>query len=66
MKLGNSLPSSSLPVNDEIKLSEAIIKLIKNKELREEMGNEGYKRFINNFTLEAMIEQTENIYLNLI
>ncbi|GAB6099423.1 glycosyltransferase family 4 protein [Halanaerocella petrolearia] len=41
-----------------------LLKLINDTKLREKMGQEGYKRVVDKFTIEAMIEQTEKLYFS--
>lgn len=51
---------------DSKDLAETIIKLLKNKKTREEMGKEGKKVIETKFTLEKMVKETEDIYEKLI
>jgi len=48
--------------NDPIQLSDAIIKLINNPELRIKMGNEGYIKFKNHFTIKKFEERIDEIF----
>ncbi|GAB6137356.1 glycosyltransferase family 4 protein [Halanaerobaculum tunisiense] len=43
-----------------------LIKLANNPELREKMGQAGYQRVNKNFTIAAMIEQTEELYFSVL
>lgn len=49
-------------VMNYVKLGEAIIKLCKDKALRIEMGENGYKRVCEKYTLEGFINRYKNIY----
>tara|TARA_Y100001968_G_C19453940_1_gene770816 strand:- start:12648 stop:14960 length:2313 start_codon:yes stop_codon:yes gene_type:complete len=51
-----------VPIRDSKKLSEAILKLIKDKELRERMGIESHKIALNKFSSKIIIPQTLEIY----
>ncbi len=44
------------------KIAKALIKLIKNKELRKEFGKNARERILNNFTEEKMIKEFEKIF----
>ena len=52
-----------IPPNDVDALERAILKLYNNPELRKGMGQKGRKRVENHFTLEKMIQNIENYYL---
>ncbi|AGB42273.1 glycosyltransferase [Halobacteroides halobius DSM 5150] len=41
-----------------------LLKLINNSNLRKKMGQTGYERVLNKFTIEAMIDQTEELYFS--
>lgn len=49
------------PKNSE-KLAEAVLMLIQNKELRIRIGENGYIRFKEKFTIEKMVEKTISVY----
>jgi glycosyltransferase involved in cell wall biosynthesis len=51
-----------VPPKDSDKLAEAIIKLLKDKELRERMGDAGRERFERLFTQERMLGKTFSLY----
>ncbi|MBC7319130.1 glycosyltransferase family 4 protein [bacterium] len=51
-----------VPPKDSLTLARAMEKLIKNKELREYLGEEGNKRYKERFTLEAMVIKTKEVY----
>ena len=53
------------PKNPE-KMAEAIITLLKNKELAKKMGVAGRKRVEEKFSLERMVREYEEIYRNLL
>ncbi|OYT42032.1 MAG: hypothetical protein B6U78_02280 [Candidatus Aenigmarchaeota archaeon ex4484_224] len=46
-------------------LAKAIIKLLKNEQLRKKLGRNARRRFLKYFTLEKMVNQIEKIYLKL-
>jgi len=51
-----------IPPNDPNSLSEALIKLIDNPDLRKNMGQAGRQRIKNELSIERMVERTEEIY----
>lgn len=55
-----------VPPADSGSLTQAIIKLLKNKELRETMGQKGYERVKCHFSYPRMIKKLEAIYDKLI
>lgn len=54
-----------VPPADSESISMAITKLLKDKELKEKMGKAGREFVVKNLTVEAMIDQTEALYLEL-
>ena len=54
-----------VPPKDSKSLAEKIIILLKDKNLREQMGNAGRER-LKDFSIEKMVQETENIYDNLL
>jgi len=55
-----------VPAGDSKVLADAIERLIVDRELREKVGENGYKRFKEEFTVEKMVEKTNEIYKSLI
>ena len=55
-----------VPVGDAKSLSMAVIDLIVNKSKRERIGKEARRRVVEKFSIKKMIEDTENIYYQLI
>jgi glycosyltransferase involved in cell wall biosynthesis len=55
-----------VPAKDSRTLAEAIEVLIVDRGLREMIGENGYKRFREGFTVERMVEKTNEIYKDLI
>lgn len=51
-----------VPVMNHVKMGNALIKLCRDKKLREEMGNNGFKRVSHYYTLEKFINSYKNIY----
>jgi len=51
-----------IDVDDENKFVEKILLLIRNKDLREKMGQLGYKRYIENFSNEVWQNKMEKLY----
>ncbi len=51
-----------VPPKDVKVLKEAIIDLLKNEDLRNKIGERGYIRYKENFTLEKMVEKISKIY----
>lgn len=51
-----------IPPRNSEKLAEAILNLIQNEELRNKLGENGYIRFKENFTIEKMVEKTISVY----
>lgn len=47
-------------------ISEAIIYLINNPDIRERMGHQGYLHYKKNFTLKQQLDRTEDLYCNLL
>lgn len=47
-----------IPINNELATAEAIIRVLQNKAWGEELGENGYKRAIQNHTWEKVIEKT--------
>ncbi|WP_018248127.1 glycosyltransferase family 4 protein [Orenia marismortui] len=46
--------------------AEKIKELVNNSKLRSEMGEAGYKRVLNNYTIETMINKTEKVYYDIV
>ena len=51
--------------NNETKLAEAISKLIENPELRKQLGEKGYQRAINEFSVATYVNKFEKLLLEL-
>ena len=51
--------------NNETKLAEAISKLIENPELRKQLGENGYQRAINEFSVATYVNKFEKLLLDL-
>lgn len=51
-----------VPPKDVKNLAEAILELYRNKELRDKIGERGYVRYKEKFTVEKMVEKTLKIY----
>ena len=62
----NNISGILVPVGDAKSLSLAVIDLIANKSKRERIGKEARRRVVEKFSIEKMIEDTENIYYQLI
>jgi len=54
-----------IPPKSATDLSEAIMKLVNSPETRDRMGREGQKIFLNRFTLDRMVKETESLYSSL-
>lgn len=54
------------PTNDAKTLAERVVNLIKNEKQAERMGKSGKERIVNEFGIERMIQDTENIYMKLL
>jgi glycosyltransferase involved in cell wall biosynthesis len=52
-----------VPSKNSAALSSAILRLLKNDELRERIASKGYIKVMNEFHLNKMIEKTESVYL---
>lgn len=52
--------------NNEKEFADYVIKLLKDKKLREKFGKAGRKRVIDIFSVEQMVKKTENIYKKLL
>lgn len=48
--------------NNQKQLSEALNELIKNQELREQFGNAGYQRAVNEFSIDKYVSSIENLF----
>lgn len=48
--------------NNQKQLSEALNELIKNQELREQFGNAGYQRAVNEFSIGKYVSSIENLF----
>ncbi|MGC8971486.1 MAG: glycosyltransferase family 4 protein [bacterium] len=55
-----------VPPRDSKALASAIEKLIRDDKLRERLAENGYNRFIENFTFEVMVERTKDIYKDIL
>jgi len=55
-----------VPLNDSIKLAEAIQYTLDNKDVRIRMGKEGRKSIIREFSLELTVKRLQNIYENIL
>lgn len=55
-----------VPAKDYLALSKAIERLIQYKELAKKMGENGYNRVKNHFSIEKMVKETEEIYCELL
>ncbi len=53
-------------VEDAKSLAENLLVLIKNKELREEYGRKGYRRFLNKFEVSTTTKELIGIYMRLV
>jgi len=62
----DSITGILVPPGDSYKLAEAIIKLLKDKTLREKMGEFGRKRVEKLFTEERMLQETFTLYEEMI
>jgi len=51
-----------VPPKKPIELSKALIRLLKNGDLRKKMGNAGYKKYQDLFTLERTVRVYQNLY----
>lgn len=51
-----------VPVGDHEQLAKAIMSLLQNPELAQQMGQKGYERVRDHFSLEQMIDKTFSIY----
>jgi glycosyltransferase involved in cell wall biosynthesis len=51
-----------VPPRDEEALADAIVRLLKDPDLRREMGEAGRVRARNLFSLERMVQNTLNVY----
>lgn len=51
-----------IPRGDVEILKDRLLKLINDPSLRVQMGNNGYRRFLSNFTFEHMLEETLKLY----
>jgi glycosyltransferase involved in cell wall biosynthesis len=54
-----------VPASDPDALANAIIRLIEDEELRVKMGNAGRKRVLKHFTIQKMVNKTEQLYQEL-
>ena len=55
-----------VPPKDPTALAEALIRMLENKSLRQEMGNAGHRRVCSRFSLDAKVRQLERTYLALV
>lgn len=51
-----------VPARDEVALAEAVIKLLKDKALRKEMGENGYQKLKKDFSWDGIAEKTIQVY----
>ena len=58
----NSKNGILVPINDPLKLSEAIQYLLDNEDVRTRLGIEGRKLMIQNYSLEATVKKLSRIY----
>ena len=54
------------PSNDAEALADKVFNLINNEDEAKQMGKNGQKRILNEFKVEKMIKETENIYMKLL
>lgn len=64
--VSNGITGILVPPADSGSLAQAIIKLLKNKELRDKMGQKGYERVKESFNYPRMIKELEAMYDGLI
>ncbi len=50
------------PIMDHVRISEGILTLAKNYDMRKEFGQAGYNRVLNNYSFEKFIESYKKIY----
>jgi len=62
----DSLNGSLVSPGDSVALAEAIIRLLKDKELRHRMGVEGRRRIDERFSAEKMVNRIEDIYRSIL
>ncbi|MFC1576942.1 glycosyltransferase [Candidatus Omnitrophota bacterium] len=55
-----------VPVGDPVRLAEAILKVLKDKELAKKLGENGRERVRSRFTIEENVRKTEKVYSELI
>lgn len=55
-----------VPPGDPESLASAIVKLLKDRDLREKMGEAGMEYVVKNLTVEAMVDKTEKLYYGLL
>ena len=52
------------PVKDTVRLAESVCKILENDQKREDLGKNGQNFVLNNFSLQKMVDRTEEIYLD--
>lgn len=62
----NSITGEIVPPGDSEKLADAIEKLVGDEKIRLAMGEKGYERVIEKFTMEKNIREIEKVYLELL
>ncbi len=62
--IGSEKEGILVPPQNSVALSSAIIHLLEDKELSKKLAEAGYKKVLNEFNLNKMIEKTESVYLN--
>ena len=62
----DSITGEIVPPNDSEKLADAIEKLVIDEKRRVSMGEKGYERVIEKFTMERNVKEIEKLYLSLL
>lgn len=62
----NGITGNLVPPRDSLAISEAVIRLLKDKEKAKEMGENGFRRVKKNFSAKKMTEKIEQTYLELL
>jgi len=55
-----------VPVDDSIALSKALSELLTNPELTEQMGQAGYERLVESFSVDKMVQETLAVYRDVV
>jgi len=63
--VGDGKTGYLVPSNDTEKLSQAVIRLLKDQKMAKRMGERGRERIAKSFLVDRMVEETENLYLSL-